>query len=326
MILQVDSHTIQYPLIGAPTGLHAAADIYTSRISSATPASRTPLAVFYHGGCLLFGDRKTRLPDWLLDELVMQRGWTLLSADYRLLPESSLSQINDDIESLGHYIHSRLTAELTQLQLPPVDLSKVVVIGASAGGYCALQAGWRWQKLPRAIVDLYGMPLALTSRVWYNMPHPEAQPHPGAPDSYDQSACAAMVEKPGEPVTGFPLTDWSVPRMNLYRYLIHTGKYWQVATGLGSTDVDDIPVNKRHLFPCLNITSKFPPTFVLHGTADVTVPFCESEAVARALQSATVEHTYISVPDKGHGLDNRDEEASKLVQRRIVDFLLRHLA
>ena len=38
-----------------------------------------------------------------------------------------------------------------------VDMSNIVVVGASAGGLCALLAGLHVSPKPRAVLDLYGM-------------------------------------------------------------------------------------------------------------------------------------------------------------------------
>ena len=72
-----------------------------------------------------------------------QRGWTLLSFDYRLLPESSVDDILEDVRDAQAFIHQQLNSRLAELQLAPVDLSRVVAGGASAGGYLAFGGSLR---------------------------------------------------------------------------------------------------------------------------------------------------------------------------------------
>ena len=49
----------------------------------------------------------------------------------------------------------------------------------------------------------------------------------------------------------------------------------------------------------------FPPTFTLHGTADVLVPHALSEAFHATLTSKGVESAFASAPEEVHTLDMR---------------------
>ena len=90
---------------------------------------------------LVIGNRKSFLPERQLQPLVVQRGWTFVSFDYRLLPEATLDDINDDLLAAEQFVLKQLNPTLASLNLPSVDLEQAVVGGASAGGYLALQAG-----------------------------------------------------------------------------------------------------------------------------------------------------------------------------------------
>jgi len=44
----------------------------------------------------------------------------------------------------------------------------------------------------------------------------------------------------------------------------------------------------------------FPPTFIIHGTADPTVPFAQSEALAAALKAGGIAHELYAIPGAAH--------------------------
>jgi acetyl esterase/lipase len=85
-------------------------------------------------------------------------------------------------------------------------------------------------------------------------------------------------------------------------------------------DNKNIPPEKKQLFFVLNITSNYPSTVLVHGTADTTVPAGESDDIDAALTKMEVEHTYLRVEGKEHGLDLYPD------QTQILDFIRSHSA
>jgi len=84
-------------------------DVYSPSESKGTDG--TPLLVWWHLGAVLCGsvpamsrtkltrpdgDRKTQLPRWLF-ESCRDQGWTVISADYRLCPESNVKEVLSDV-------------------------------------------------------------------------------------------------------------------------------------------------------------------------------------------------------------------------------------
>jgi acetyl esterase/lipase len=53
--------------------------------------------------------------------------------------------------------------------------------------------------------------------------------------------------------------------------------------------------------PITYVDSTDPPFLILHGDKDPLVPYCESDLLYKALQSANVDSKYILVPDAQHG-------------------------
>jgi acetyl esterase/lipase len=289
----------------------------TAASSSSSSFPPQPLVLHFHGGGMIFGNRASWAPHWLIEPLVAQRGWTLLSVDYRLLPEARTEDMLDDVRWLWSALQrGELNSQLASHGLPAVDTQRVVVSGASGGGYPAVQAGNLCRSpSPRAIVDLYGVLLATTD--WYGRPHPELV-LPVA-----EEAIAALLE-PGHPViTSFPI-DYTQPRCHLYRYLIKHGLHWRTVTGLQSTT--DIPKEKLQLLPVANVSSSYPPTAVLHGTADASVPVSDSDALVKALQSAGVKVEYHRLEGREHGVDGADDSEMQRVKASIVDFIIANTA
>lgn len=64
-----------------------------------------------------------------------------------------------------------------------------------------------------------------------------------------------------------------------------------------------IPQEHRNIFPQLNITSAFPPTYLIHGSEDSAVILHESETMERKLKGVGVECELIVVEGAEHGFD-----------------------
>ena len=108
--------------------------------------------------------------------------------------------------------------------------------------------------------------------------------------------------------------------------LINRGQYWQLALGSNGAPAD-LPADKQHLLPALNVSSAYPPTLLVHGSADTTVPVAESEDMAAALTAVGVENTYMRVEGREHGLDAMPVgEDVAAARKTVIDFALRHVA
>jgi len=108
--------------------------------------------------------------------------------------------------------------------------------------------------------------------------------------------------------------------MALYRYMINNGLFWQTATGL--KDYQSIPQNKKHYLPALNIDTSYPPTLLMHGVLDTTVPISDSDEINKVLNTAGVDHVYMRLEGKEHGLDNRPGEDVVQIKQKVIEFIL----
>ena len=108
-------------------GAQLAADVYRPKSTSADPL---PIAVFVHGGGLFVGSRKANRT---YSELLAERGYVVFVPEYRLIDEADgIGSIADVCAGLSFL--KAVAADLGG------DLSRILVIGESAGGLLALYA------------------------------------------------------------------------------------------------------------------------------------------------------------------------------------------
>ena len=102
-----------------------AADVYLPATATDNPL---PIAVFVHGGGFFVGNRKSNR---VYAELLAERGYLVFVPDYRLIDEADgLDAISDVCAGLAF-----LKAHAAELG---GDLSRVLIIGESAGGYLSV--------------------------------------------------------------------------------------------------------------------------------------------------------------------------------------------
>lgn len=78
-----------------------------------------------------------------------------------------------------------------------------------------------------------------------------------------------------------------------------------------------------------HVDGKDPPVLLLHGAADTTIPFSQSEELASKLRQATVPVTFELIPGVGHGWANASRLANQPAALRAItltfDFFDEHL-
>ena len=159
-------------------------------------------------------------------------------------------------------------------------------------------------------------------------PFPEGLPAPttDAPPNYN-------------PATGLP----TEPRMPLSSLTIQLGNWLDYYTGefnpslsgilrealdagLSPLAVRDlVPERHRVLFPTILVNSSWPPTLMIHGTADTAVPILSSRRMKQLLTNVGVSAELIEVEGKEHVFDvqpNSDAEFTELYDK-VKEFLER---
>lgn len=284
----------------APGNCRIKADVY--RTSTSGPPR--PVILTIHGGALIMGGRYPIQMD--LFEPLLDRGFAVVSIDYRLAPETKLPEIIKDIQDACRWVRENGPA------LFGADPERIGVQGGSAGGYLTLMAGFCVSPRPKALVSYYGYGDLIGD--WYSRPDPFYCSQP--PVSKDAAYSAVGKDVPcGNPQ--------GKRRNEFYLYCRQHGLWPKEVTGFD-------PVVQADLFkpycPLQNVTRDYPPTLLAHGDKDTDVPYEQSVLMDAALTHAGVEHEFITLHNAGHGFAHAKEDDYQGVLDRTISFLVRHVA
>jgi len=286
----VDNHEIQ-------------ADVYRYPGEDVRPA-----IIWIHGGALILGTRTWLNPEQL--ELYLRAGYTVVSVDYRMAPESKLAAIIEDLEDA--YAWARTEGP----DLFKIDPDRIAVVGHSAGGYLTLMAGFRYKPRPKALVSFYGY--GDITGPWY-----------AQPDSFYNQSPAVLkdqaYEAVGDSLISSTPTESSWNRRSQFYLCCRQQGVWPIEVS------GHDPVKDREWFstyePLQNVTPAYPPTALLHGEDDTDVPFEQSVMMAESFVRHGVDYEFITRPDWGHGFDYDSMEDSEVREafNRVLKFLKKHV-
>ena len=199
-----------------------------------------PVVVFFHGG-FFFGNRDIGLISSLKDKLI-DSGYAVVSADYRLAPETKLSGILEDVTDVNKWLRKN------GLQAFKIDTNKIAVAGCSAGGYMALTTGFNPKCAPSAIVAI--------------------SPPTGFSTSITPMGDISVINQPGpynvvsDSVISYGDYDG---RMTLWRFL---AKNRLALYELFGFDPATEPEKLTRFTLVNNIGSNYPPTLLIHAKND----------------------------------------------------------
>jgi acetyl esterase/lipase len=254
-----------------------------------------PALVWIHGGALIMGSKK-RPPRWLNP----QGDQVVISIDYRLAPETKLAEIIEDVRAAFRWIHHQGPKLLN------ITTDKLMVAGGSAGGYLTLMTGFSIQPRPQALLSLSGY--GDITAPWYSQPSPFylQQPRISNQEALASVGTACLAESRDDAKRG-----------KFYYYCRQNGIWPKEVAGHD-------PATEPRWFdpycPVRNISPDYPPTVLIHGTADTDVPYEESAKMDEALARAKVEHKFITVPGGSHGLHGLDPAQSARIFKEAVDY------
>ncbi|KAF9783255.1 Alpha/Beta hydrolase protein [Thelephora terrestris] len=352
---------------GSPEGSKPDIALHLDFYPPTSPAdgdAGVPAIVYFHGGGLVVGDRKSWFPGWLLKRL-SEQGVAFLSADYRLLSPSTGHDIVEDIQDLFAYIRNDLNPVLAGATGDPrlrINLNAIGVAGSSAGGLCTYLCAMHLSPKPRALLSVYGQAgeclndQFLEPKTKPYIPNvPLVDPSGFAEFLFPQSmALPIIAESPVEyyptthPTPGLPATK----RMQLSRLYYQLGQWLDYYTGdhtlsqrlrqLRSSGTEPLlapdpakageVIGEKNikLFPQFGVTENWPPTLLVHGTADSRVPFSESKHLAEQLTAVGVENELIVVDGREHAFDilvpaaEAEREFGRMFDRAVA-FLVQRL-
>jgi len=239
-------------------------------------------------------------PKWLDP----QGDHVVISIDYRLAPETKLPAVIEDLQDAFRWVHTQ------GLRLLNIDVENLVVAGGSAGGYLTLMTGFCVTPRPRALISLSGYGGIVGS--WYTKPSPFylQQPRVSKKDAYASVGTACVSEPPENNHRG-----------QFYLYCRQNGIWPKEVTG---RDPGADPKWFNRYCPVLNVSAQYPPTVLIHGTADTDVPYEEAVNMDKALSRFKVAHNFITAPGGGHGLRGVSENEKARVYEEALGFVKEH--
>ncbi len=188
-----------------------------------------PAVVLFHGGGFARGSRHYVAG---IARALARFGHAVLSAEYRLVPRATFTDIIDDARTMTRFA-------LVQAEDLDIDPDRVVTMGRSAGGHLALMAAYTTELPIRGVIS-------------------EAGPTDFDPVMWDGSVRGAVMRR-------------------------------------FSDEADARPLSPVHV-----ATADAPPTLLVHGCRDRTVPFAHARILQVRLEALGVPVELVALPRTGH--------------------------
>ena len=284
-------------------GVEVKADVYRP-----SDADSRPVIVSLHGGCLINGSRLGFRED--LCELAQERDYVLVPVDYRLGPEVKVPAIIEDIQDAFRWIRR------DGPELFGADPDRIVAVGSSAGGYLTMMTGICVDPPPVALVSYFGY--GSIDGPWYSQPceyYRRNRPIVSQTEALSAVGRGVLTGTVWE-------SDIAQARSRYYHYLRQNGLWTREMTGFDPAREKD---KLDPYCPVRNITPRYPPIVMIHGTADTDVPSQESAAMAKELERQGVQHEFFAIDGAEHGLRDGDQEMAARACARAREFIIEHL-
>ncbi|KAI9043549.1 uncharacterized protein KD926_003319 [Aspergillus affinis] len=222
-----------------------------------------------------------------------------------------------------------------------VDKEKVMAMGTSSGGFLALALGYDTPRPPRAILNFYGA-VHFTHTFWTQpLPHVQKTLPPLDPEFIRQVYSEVPVpiqsgislegqtqsQSQGQTQTPpSPGPNPKSPRDLFALTQIANGTVLSTCLSSSSSSSTPSPLSEeeiRTIDPVYRIHPTFPPTCIIHGTADRMVPAFLSKELLSRLQEEEVRCEMVDVEGEDHTFAMGMKVGSRTweVQRRGFEFL-----
>jgi len=292
-----EKQTVVYKQVGP---LSIKADVYHY-----ADAKVRPVVVWLHGGALIMGHRES--VSGPVKNFALTNGYVLASFDYRLAPEAKLPAIIEDIEDAFKWLRREGPKRFH------LDPNRIAVTGGSAGGYLTLATGHRVEPRPRVLLAYYGYGDLIGD--WYATPSPHPRHNPRK----------ITAEEAWQQVSGPAVADARERKGDggvFYNFCRQTGGWPKAVSGWDPRDQSE---KFSPFMPVKNVTAHYPPTVLIHGTADTDVPFEQSQLMAQEFQRRGIAFQFHQLAKAEHGLAGGDRGEIDEAQRKAFEFVKSHL-
>src|SRR5882762_914228 len=215
-----------------------------------------PAAILVHGGGFDEGSKSTNVQP--LFDVLANVGFAWFSIDYRLAPEYRFPQAIEDVNSAIRWVKANAAAY-------HLDVSKIAIIGESAGGFLVNYAGTHETPVTRvaAVVDFYG-PVDYGKLALLRRDHPE--------------------------------------RFNMATINRHAANGGGIHF-FGAEQLDESGLRKvRAISPIAAVHKGMPPFLCIHGTKDDQVAYEQSPEMCEAMKRVGAKCDLIPIEGGGHGM------------------------
>ncbi|WZH48274.1 Alpha/Beta hydrolase protein [Fusarium acuminatum] len=260
-----------------------------------------PVIYHIHGGFLVMGHALFApfFARWV-DKLALKNNAIIISPDYRLLPSANgLQDILEDVEDGWRWTKAQLPGILEN-KFPGIsmDLSHTLLVGGSAGGYCATQLALSHPDDFQSLGVVYPL-IDIDDRIYTEGPRSDEptilrMPLEEFPSKEDILAWIEEKRKVPETRAGFERTPYAAAAAQRGLFASHL--------------LDNKGLNSAEFRPIKRIEAgaRLPKkTWIMHGSDDSTVPIRASyklvELISQKLPEVTVR--FDAVPGEDHGFD-----------------------
>ncbi|KAH8547665.1 Alpha/Beta hydrolase protein [Umbelopsis sp. PMI_123] len=260
-----------------------------------SPERQYSAILYLHGGGMVIGNRDM-IPKMQVDSFV-QKDWIVVSADYRLIPETKFQDACQDVFDAYQWMRT------VGKDLYGIDKDNIAIIGSSAGARLALLAGYMVNEPPKCLVSLYGQcNFDLNSVSWMSLRNIEVTQEQAFSAVYKHGIrTATTADSPDH--EGY---------LNYLTWIVQKDKLQEAYFG---ENYDESLLQKYS--PSMNVHNSYPPTFVIHGKKDTLTPFIHAETMYEALKKMDVKSELLLVEGEDHAFDVQWEVTDP---KRLQDF------
>jgi len=215
-----------------------------------------PTAILVHGGGFDEGSKSTNVRP--LFDVLANAGFAWFSIDYRLAPQFRFPQSSEDVNTAIRWVKANAMEY-------HVDVSKIALIGESAGGFFVNYAGTHATQETRvaAVVDFYG-PTDYGELAQLRRDHPE--------------------------------------RFNMTTIDRHAANGGGIHF-FGVEQLDEAGLAKlRAVSPIAAVHNGMPPFLCIHGTKDDQVAYQQSTEMCAAMEMVGANCNLVTIEGGGHGM------------------------